>query len=205
MSEEKREARQGPVRTVPPQGEVVWKGRPSVGVFAYLYGALALVAMLLLVGIEYWATYYAHVLPEGLSSAAPGSLFPYALETLTVLVIALIYLGELVSLAFVRARNNYVLRTDGLYFNTGIANLESTFLSPMAFSDARLVRTVWMRLVGRGLIIVEANDRRRFEMRLIKDPVQVQSLIRNTLSRPTVRLEGVSVAPPPDSYNTTQA
>jgi hypothetical protein len=46
-----------------------------------------------------------------------------------------------------------------------------------------------MRIVGRSTIVVEANDGRKFEMRMLKDGMNVQTLIRSNLSHPTVRVE----------------
>jgi hypothetical protein len=116
-------------------------------------------------------------------------MIPYALEVATIAIVLLAYLAKLVGLAILRARNSYELRTDGLFINTGIANLEDVFISPMAFSDARLIRTLPMRIVGRSTIVVEANDKRRFEMRLVKDGQRVQSLIRSNLGHPVVRID----------------
>jgi hypothetical protein len=59
----------------------------------------------------------------------------------------------------------------------------------MAFSDARLFRNWAMRIVNRGLIIVDANDGRKFNLLLIENAVVVQDLIRRTLAHPVVRVE----------------
>ncbi len=75
-----------------------------------------------------------------------------------------------------------------------MVSLEDDFVSAVAFSDARLIRTLEMRIVGRAKIIIEANDERRFEMDMIKDALRVQSLIRRTLSHPTVKIDKESVA-----------
>ena len=72
---------------------------------------------------------------------------------------------------------------------SGRPSRSAPFISAMAFSDAKLIRTLGMRIVGRSMIIVEANDGRKFEMRMLEDGANVQTLIRNNLSHPTVRLE----------------
>lgn len=64
----------------------------------------------------------------------------------------------------------------------------------MAFSDARLIRTLEMRVVGRSAIVIEANDERRFQMRMIKDALRVETLIRRTLSHATVKIDKESLA-----------
>jgi hypothetical protein len=156
-----------------------------------LYGIIALVAAAVLILLEFSVA--SNV--SGLSGIFLASInlgpvaIPYVVEVGTALIILIVYLSKAVGLVLFRAGNSYELRTDGLYVNSGIANLQNTFISAMAFSDARLVRTVGMRVVGRSLIVVEANDGRRFEMRMIKDGLNVQSLIRSNLSHPRVRVE----------------
>jgi hypothetical protein len=174
-----------------PDAGVVWRGRPAVGVYVILYGVLSLVAIGILVGLElYTARAFSAV-----SGAFYGSLklgpvkIPDAVEVITALIVAVLFLVKVVRLLIFKARNSYELRTDGLYVNTGIANLQNTFISAMAFSDAKLTRTLGMRIVGLGRIEVEANDGRRFQLKMIKDSSNVQSLIRSNLSHPTVRVE----------------
>jgi len=170
---------------------VVWRGRPAVGVYIALYGALALVAAGVLVALElYTAKSISSISGIFYGSVKVGPLsIPYAVEAITILVIAVVFFADVLGLVMLRASNRYQLRADGLYLNRGIAKLQNTFVSAMAFSDARLTRTLGMRIVGRGRIVVEANDGRRFELKMIKDPTQVQSLIRSSLSHPTVRVE----------------
>ncbi|MGA2665534.1 MAG: hypothetical protein ABSF83_11365 [Nitrososphaerales archaeon] len=172
-------------------GDVVWTGRPSIGVYVALYAVVAVLGAAILVALEVRAA-------DGVASLS-GTLFaslrlgpvviPDALEVVTALAVLILFLAKVVGLAIYRAGHSFELRTDGLYFNRGIANLQNVFLSAMAFSDARLLRTLGMRIVGRSTIIVEANDGRRFEMRMLKDGVGVQTLIRSNLSHPTVRIE----------------
>jgi len=172
-------------------GGVVWQGRPAIGVYVVLYGVLALIAMGVLVGLElYTAQALSSISGAFYHSLKVGPLdIPDAVEVITALIIALVFLAKVISLVITKAENSYELRTDGLYVNRGIANLQNTFISAMAFSDARLIRTLGMRIVGRGRIVVEANDGRRFELKMIKDSYDVQSLIRSSLSHPTVRVE----------------
>ena len=128
------------------------------------------------------------------SSAKPFFLevfggVPYPAELATAALILLAYLGEVAKLALLRKRNEYKLYDDGLYIDTGIVNLENVYLSPMAFSDARLFRTLGFRIVKRGNVIVDTNDQRHFQLQLIENPVAVQDLIRRTLGHPIVRLD----------------
>jgi hypothetical protein len=176
--------------------QVVWKARPSIAPYVILYGIAALILAAILVALE---LYLAGGLLGAAVTTAPltiGSVsIPYALEVITVVVVFFGYLAKIFGLIILRARERYELRTDGLYINRGIVSLENDFISPMAFSDARLIRTLGMRLVGRSKIIVEANDKRRFEMKLIKDGQTVQGLIRSNLAHPTVRLERQDLIP----------
>lgn len=170
---------------------VVWRGRPSIGPYVALYGILAAVAVALFIGIELWLGYDVSGASFLRGTASLGSVrIPFLFEIVTAVVISVAYVIKVLRLLIVRLENSYELRGDGLYLNRGIANLTGTFLSPMAFSDARLIRTLGMRIVGRSLIIVEANDGRRFELKMIKDALDVQALIRRNLAHPTVRLEG---------------
>jgi hypothetical protein len=169
----------------------VWHGRPSVGAYVIVYGLFAIASIVILVTLEYAASITSPI-ARGLfppSTRVGGGLIPYPIEIATTLIIVLLFTYKVVQLTIVWITNKYDLLPDGLYINRGIINLENTFVAPMAFSDARLVRTWLLRLAGRGLIIVEANDGRRFYLRYIENPLEVQSLIRKTLSHPTVRTE----------------
>jgi hypothetical protein len=172
-------------------GQVVWRGRPSIGVYVLLYGVISLIAIVVLLVVEIVAAGSTKAMKDlFFTSLQLGSVkIPDAVEVGTVIIVLLFFLAKVIHLAIFKARNSYELRTDGLYVNTGIANLSNTFLSAMAFSDARLIRTLGMRIVGLSLIIVEANDGRRFELKMIKDGMNVQALIRNNLSHPTVRID----------------
>ena len=165
----------------------IWSGRPSVSVYYSVYGAIAIVLAAVLVIIEVWIGNYAKIGETIFPTSFRG--IPYPAELATVDTISLAYLVEAVSLALLRKRNRYELYDDGLYINTGIVNLENVYLSPMAFSDARLFRTLSLRVVKRGKIIVDTNDQRHFQLLLIENPTVVQNLIRSTLGHPTVRLD----------------
>lgn len=172
-------------------GKPVWHGKPAVGSYIIVYGVFALIAITILVTLEYELS---------LSSGITGSIFPasvrlggavvpYPVEIATTVIIAIIFVVKVIQLAILWATNKYNLLSDGLYVSRGIVNLENSFLSPFAFSDARLIRTWSMRLLKRGLIIVDANDGRHFYLKYIKDPLQVQTLIRRTMAHPSVRTE----------------
>jgi hypothetical protein len=173
------------------RGTPVWVGRPAVGAYIIIYGVVALVIIVILITIEYLLLK---------SSSAGRSIFPsathygsmtipYPAEIVTTVVIALILTAKVIQLAILWATNRYELLPDGLYVNRGIVTLENSFLAPMAFSDARLIRTLGLRIAGRGLIIIDANDGRHFYLQYVKNPIEVQGLIRGTLAHPTVRTE----------------
>jgi hypothetical protein len=158
------------------------------------------VVIALLVVFEYWfatsTSIGQTIFPVSISA---GGDIPYPVEVITVVIILIVYLAQIIHLALLRARNKYELYEDGLYVDSGIINLENTFLSPMAFSDARLFRNWAMRLVNRGLIVVDANDGRKFNLLLIERPVVVQDLIRRTLAHPVVRVESNRDLPQEDN------
>ena len=178
------------------KGKLVWAGRPSVSVFYVLYGIVALILIAVFVGLELWfgtTSAGSNVLPN--SPAVGGLAIPYPVESVTVALILLVYFAEVIRLALLRARYKYELYEDGLYVDSGIVNLQNTFISPMAFSDARLFRNWGMRIVNRGLLIVDANDGRKFNLLLIEKPQVVQELIRRTLAHPVVRVESNTELP----------
>jgi hypothetical protein len=176
------------------RGKLVWADRPSVSVFYALYGLLSLIVIGLLVALELWfstnATVSGNLLPRNL--VLGGITIPYPVEIATATLVLLVYLGEVIHLAFLRARHKYELYEDGLYVDSGIVNLQNTFISPVAFSDARLIMPLSLRLVNRGKIIVDANDERHFTLLLVKNPMVIQNLIRRTLGHPVVRVESTS-------------
>ena len=176
--------------------DVIWKGRPSIGVFVGLYGLLALITIGVIDGLAIWASFRVPSLAPILRASLRFGSFslPYAVEVAIAAVILFLFLIKVISLSIFQARHSYELRSDGLRVSRGLLNLEDDFVSAVAFSDARLIRTLEMRLVGRAKIIVEANDERRFEMDMIKDALRVQSLIRRTLSHPTVKIDKESLA-----------
>jgi hypothetical protein len=176
------------------RSNVVWIGRPSVSVFYVLYGLVSLAIAVVLIGLELWLasnTNIGHQIFAKNLTMGNGAI-PYPVELVTTTIIILAFLGEIVHLALLRARNKYVLREDGLYVDSGILHLQNTFLAPMAFSDARLDLPVSLRILHLGNIVVDANDNRHFKLLLLRDPVTVQSLIRRTLGHPIVRVESSS-------------
>ena len=167
-----------------------------MSVFYALYGVVALVIAVILLGIELWFAGNIAIGSKIFPKSIPfgGVKVPYPIEVVTFVIILIAYLGKVIQLALLRARNKYELREDGLYVDLGIVNLQNTFVAPMAFSDARLNMPLSLRIVKRGTIVVDTNDNRHFKLLLIVDPLTVQGLIRRTLGHPVVRVE--SPAPP---------
>jgi hypothetical protein len=178
-------------RNLGARGRLVWSSRPSVSIYYAIYGILALVLIAVLIFLEFrisTTSIGSGIFPQSISFR--GIVTPYPIELATAALILFIYIAEIVHLAILRASKRYSLYEDGLYLDSGIANLENTYLSSMAFSDARLFRTVWLRLAKRGNIIVDANDGRHLKLELVDRPSDVQAVIRRTLGHPTVRVEG---------------
>ena len=176
------------------KGDLIWSGRPSVSTFYEIYGALAAVLMVILVPAEFWL---------GDHTKIGGTIFPatiqfvtvveYPVEIATVLIISAAYMVKVIRLAILKMRNRYQLYGDGLYIDTGLVNLQNAYITPMGFSDARLVRTWSLRLGSRGNLLVDTNDQRHFELKLLEKPALVQALIRKTLGHPTVRVDNSNV------------
>jgi len=167
--------------------KLVWSGRPSVSVFYSIYGAIAVIVIASLTITEFWFGIHTNVGKTIFPRSFGG--VPYPAELVTATLILLMYAGEVARSALLRKRNEYKLYDDCLYIDNGIVNLENVYLSPMAFSDARLFRTLGLRIVKRGKVIVDTNDQRHFQLQLIENPVAVHGLIRRTLGHPTVRLD----------------
>jgi hypothetical protein len=183
------------------RGTLIWSARPSVSVYYGIYGALALATIVVLVVAELFISRdMAGIFPSSMIFAS--ILVPYPVELATILIVLVIYLAKVLSLAFLQIRNKYELYEDGLYVDSGIINLENTFIAPMAFSDARLIRTWELRLANRSNILVEANDGRKFLLQLIERGVDIQTMIRRILAHPTVRIEGNSSQPRPSNSQT---
>ena len=176
------------------KGKQVWFGRPSIGAYLVLYGIISVVALAIFLGVEIWFSEYSDIgriiFPKAI--VIGGSRIPYPVEIITIVIVVMAFLAKVFQLAILRARNKYALREDGLYVDTGIFNLQNTYVAPMAFSDARLNMPLSLRLVKRGNIIVDTNDNRHFSLILIKEPIEVQNLIRRTLGHPVVRVESPS-------------
>ncbi len=162
-----------------------------MSVFYALYGVLALVIAAVLVSFESWFASSTSIgrliFPRNLVFGGMGILYPA--EVATGAIIFLMYIAEVIHLALLRARHKYELREDGLYVDSGILNLQNTFIAPMAFSDARLELPISLRILKLGSIVVDANDNRHFRLLLLRDPVMVQDLIRRALGHPVVRIE----------------
>ena len=169
----------------------VWLGRPAVGAYIIIYGVIALIVTVILSTIQYFLSTSSSAGRSIFPSAVHfgGTTIPYPAEIVTGVIIALIFVGKVTRLAILWATNRHQLMSDGLYASRGIITLENSFLAPMAFSDARLIRTLGLRIAGRGLIIVDANDCRHFYLQYVKNPLEVQGIIRRTLAHPTVRTE----------------
>ncbi len=189
MSKSDDKSKPQPSPQPPPNSVPVWKGKPSVGPYIIFRGILALIAFGIIGILEYYYSTTGSlgrtIFPSSVKLI--GITLPYPVELATAIIILIIFIASSLRLVSLWATNRYELFTDGLYVNMGILNLENSYLSPMAFSDARLFRSWEMRLIHRGQIIVEANDERKFYLHIIKNPVQVQYLIRETLGHPTVR------------------
>lgn len=168
----------------------LWSGRPSVGSYIALYAILYAALSILLITVEFYVAstpFGSGLLPSSISFAS--LTLPYPLQLLTAFIFLLAFLVKATGLLLMKARTKYSLFDDGLYIDLGLVNLENIFVAPMAFSDARLYMSLGMRMMKKGSIIVDTNDGRHFELKMVANPVQVQGLIRQTLSHPTFRTQ----------------
>jgi len=170
---------------ISPREKPIWVGRPAIGIYLGIYLLFAMITIGILVFLEFH--FGSTLIPKKV--IVSGASVPYPVQIITAFIGLIAYFISVINLLLLRARNKYELYVDGLNIDRGIINLENTYVAPMAFSDARLIRNWLLRLAGRGLIIVDTNDGRHFHLHLIKHPLEVQSMIRKALGHPTFRTE----------------
>ena len=171
------------------QRKLVWSGRPAVSVYFGIYGLVSIVLIAIFIPTELWLGDYSKLGNIVFPTRIQGTVsVRYPVELATAGLISAAYIVEVIRLTILRMRNYYALYEDGLYLDTGVVNLQNVYVSPMGFSDARLIRMWSLRIAKRGNLVVDTNDQRHFELKLLEQPAVVQALIRRTLGRPTVRV-----------------
>ncbi len=160
------------------RSDVIWVGRPWITPDAVFRTILIFIVAIIIIWLEF------------LVGAASTYLFSVALWIWTIIIFLLIWLASLSGLLILRASHRYTLRNGSLEVKTGIASLKSFILSSSGFSDLEVNQSVIGRIVNYGDIIVYTQGERNTTMQKVRYPNKVTGLIRDTMGKPIVRVEG---------------
>ncbi len=160
------------------RSDVVWVGRPWTTPDAVFRTILIFVVAIIIIWLEFFA------------GAAIVPIFGVSLWVWTIIAFLVIWLASLSGLLILRASHRYTLRNGALEVRTGIVSLKSFVLSSSGFSDLEVNQSVIGRIVNYGDIIVYTQGERNTTMQKVRDPNKVTGLIRDTMGKPIVRVEG---------------
>lgn len=158
--------------------DVIWIGRPWITPDAVFRTILIFIVTIIIIWLELYA------------SAAASLILGVPLWVWTFLFFLVVWLASLSGLLILRASHKYTLRSGSLEVKTGIASLKSFVLSPSGFSDLEVNQSVIGRMANSGDIIIYTTGERNTTMQKVRDPNKAASLIRDTMGKPIVRIEG---------------
>jgi len=151
--------------------DVIWEGSPWVtpGLVALTAEALLLAAAL---------SYFELV-------------FNVALLILgaTLLLVTLLWLAGAARLEYQALSTRYALRRSSLDVERGILRKRLFTISAVGFSDLEMSRGILGRILNTGDIVIETDSHRDIPLLKVRDPVQVSTMIRETMTVPLVRVE----------------
>ena len=156
---------------------VVWTSRPWVLPHALARTIVVFVAAAIVLWLETFA------------NTAYTNILNIPVWTWTVILFFILWLASLIPLIILSASHRYTLRSDSLEVKTGIASLKSFVLSPAGFSDLEIRQSLIERIVNSGRITIHTQAERTAVMQKVKNPNQVAGQIRDTMGKPTVRIE----------------
>ncbi len=160
------------------RSDIIWVRRPWITPDAVFRTILIFVVAVIIIWLEF------------LMGAAITSIFSIALWVWTLIIFLLIWLATLSGLLILRASHRYILRSGSLDVKTGIISLKSFVLSSSGFSDLEVNQSVVGRIVNSGDILVYTQGERNTTMKKVRHPNKVTGLIRDTMGKPVVRVEG---------------
>ncbi|MDG6990266.1 MAG: PH domain-containing protein [Nitrososphaerota archaeon] len=99
------------------------------------------------------------------------------------------WLASILRLAFTRASNSYVLRQSSMEVDRGIVGRQYLVVSPSAFSELEVDQGVIGRVLNYGSVAVRSQGGQQLTLRLIRDPKEVSTKIREVMTTPMVRVE----------------
>ncbi len=111
----------------------------------------------------------------------------------TAFVFFLIWAASLVHLLLVWASNTYILRNDSLEIRTGILASKAFVVAASGFADMEVTKSITGRILNFGDIIIRTQDESGADkiMHTIRNPMKVSGQIREVMSKPMVRIEGM--------------
>ena len=111
----------------------------------------------------------------------------------TAIAFFLIWVASLVHLLLVWASNTYILRNDSLEIRTGILTSRSFVVAASGFADMEVRKSIIGRILNFGDIIIRTQDESGADkiMQTIRNPMKVSGQIREVMSKPMVRIEGM--------------
>lgn len=110
-------------------------------------------------------------------------------------VLALAWLVSLLGLFTMRASYRYVLRSNSLELEQGIARKKSLIVSPSGFSELELDQGLVGRMLNYGSLEIRSQGGQQLNLMMIKSPKDVSAKIREVMTTPTVRI--ARDTPPP--------
>ncbi len=115
------------------------------------------------------------------------SVFPSVSALLITLVVVFItWLCSSLQLALLRASNLYALTPAGLEVQNGIAQRERLTVSASGFSDLKVVRSPFGRVLDVGDILVRLKSGRELLLHSIREPMKVAARVRQITAAPVV-------------------
>jgi uncharacterized membrane protein YdbT with pleckstrin-like domain len=162
---------------------VLWTGKPWI--------TPAVVARTIIVIVVAIAAILLELIVQSRTSLPSMPLMPLTLWT--AFAFFLIWVASLVHLLLVWASKTYVLRNDSLEIRTGILTSRSFVVAASGFADMEVTKSIVGRILNFGDIIIRTQDESGADkvMHTIRNPMKVSGQIREVMSKPMVRIEGM--------------
>ena len=160
-----------------PKNEIIWHGRPWVAPNLILRTIFIIAIAIPISWLEFKL------------AIAMQSIFGIQIIMLTFFLFLLIWVITMSGLLLLRASNSYALRKEGLEVKTGLIGTKVFMLAPAGFSDLEITRSALQRIVGTGNITIRTESEREVEIKQIHNPVEVASILKETLTKPVFKLE----------------
>jgi hypothetical protein len=155
---------------------VLWQDRPWIG--ARVIGSTIEIGIIAVVLT--WA--------EFLFGVFNAQIFNMPLIFWTFVVLFLVWFFLILRSLLIKVSSLYTLRETSLEVETGIGNKRTIIVSSSGFADLTLTRTIGGRILDVGNIVVRSEGEKDVYLNHVRHPVEVSNKIRDTMTRPVVRL-----------------